>query len=130
MKRIILGLSLILMLIQNGFAKTDAEYDKKIANESEKVWKQTYRCNKAANNHRTTAKVSVCLKAIKIQKNTNYNHEVMLANNYLNAGVLYDESEGNYLKAYEFWMKSAKLGNTNAQHNLNRLCKKSPWACK
>ena len=133
MKRIVLSLSVLLMLVQNGFAETDAEYDKKIDNGSSELWKQTYRCNKATNNHTTTASASICLKAIKIQKNTNFNNIVILSNNYLNTGCLYQLSEHNYIKAYEYYMKAAKLDTKfgiMAQNNLNRLCKESPWACK
>ena len=133
MKRILLGLSLLLMLVQNGFAKTDAEQDKMIINESDITWKQTYRCNKATNNHGSTSSVTVCLKAIEIQKNTNFKHDNMLANNYLNAGYLYEKSEHNYIKAYEYYMKAANVGGENglnAQNNLNIMCKKNPWACK
>ena len=33
-------------------------------------------------------------------------------------------------KTYELWLKAAKQGNSNAQGNLDILCKQSPWACK
>jgi len=50
-----------------------------------------------------------------------------------NLGVLYVKGLGvplNKIKAYQYWMKAAKQGNANAQYNLDRLCKESPWACK
>ena len=50
-----------------------------------------------------------------------------------NLGVLYVNGLGvplNKIKAYQYWMKAAKQGNANAQYNLDRLCKESPWACK
>ena len=50
-----------------------------------------------------------------------------------NLGVLYEKGLGvplNKIKAYQYWMKAAKQGNANAQYNLDRLCKESPWACK
>lgn len=51
MKRIILGISVLLILVQNGFATSDAEYDSIIASKSTNLNKQIWRCNKAANNH-------------------------------------------------------------------------------
>jgi len=48
MKRIILVLGVLLMLAQNGFAYTDAEYDAKIAEQTTEVWKQIWRCNKVS----------------------------------------------------------------------------------
>jgi hypothetical protein len=132
MKRIILGISVLLILAQNGFAETDAEFDKKIENESDKVWKQIYQCNKESSNHQRTGDVNICLKAIKlINKNPYVFKEGMQKyGEYNNAGILYKYSDKNYLKAYEYYMKAAKLGNINAQKNLNIMCKENPWACK
>ena len=129
MKRIILGLSVLLILAQNGFAETDAEYDKLIANESSKEWKQSYRCVKVTLNHSSTGDVNECLKSISLQKK-NPNTGLNIAITYLNTGVLYNESVGDKLKAYEYYMKAAKLGNVQAQKNLTIMCKQSPWACK
>ena len=36
----------------------------------------------------------------------------------------------NKIKAYHYWMKSAKQGNEEAQDYLDKLCRESPWACK
>ena len=50
-----------------------------------------------------------------------------------NLGFLYVKGKGvplNKIKAYQYWMKAARLGSTEAQHNLDILCKESPWACK
>ena len=50
-----------------------------------------------------------------------------------NLGLLYFYGKGvskNYYKAYEYWIKAAKKGNTKAQHNLDILCREHPWACK
>jgi len=44
-------------------------------------------------------------------------------------GVMFYEG-GYKIKAYQYWMKAARLGSTEAQHNLDILCKESPWACK
>ncbi len=68
MKRMVLRISILLMLVQNGFAKTDAEWDKLIANESSEYWKQSYKCDKATLNHMRTGNVNECLKSIELQK--------------------------------------------------------------
>jgi len=130
MKRIILGLSLLLMLVQNGFAYTDAWFDKNIANSTQDVDKFIWKCNKLANNYMNSGDVNICLQALKLEKKIYPNATNVIASLYLNTGLLYDESVGDKLKAYEYYMKSAKLGNVDAQHNLNIMCKESPWACK
>ena len=130
MKRIILGLSVLLILAQNGFAKSDAEWDKLIANASSEYWKQSYKCDKAMN-HPKTSDVNECLKSIELQKK-NPNGQLSLSITYLNAGFIYDES-GDDLNGYKYYMMSAKLGGEGglqAQKNLNIMCKESPWACK
>jgi len=132
MKRIILGLSLFLILMQNGFAKeyTNDEYDKKISEQTTEIWKQIWRCNKAKDNkNKYSSDVNICLKSIKMQKDAG-EVEKNLHIDYLNAGVLYRYSAKDKIKAYQYYMKSAKLGDTTAQSNLDNLCKESPWACK
>ena len=129
MKRIILGLSLLLMLVQNGFAKTDAEWDKIIAKDTLEVSKQINRCNKEAN-HRLYGHPEVCEKALKILQKDYSNENEYISYMYLNAGYLYYNSKGNYVKAYEYFMKSAKLGNTDAQKDLDILCREHSWVCK
>jgi len=50
-----------------------------------------------------------------------------------NLGSSYYNGQGvelNKIKAYQYYMKAAKKGNTNAQYNLDILCKQSPWACQ
>ena len=129
MKRIILGLSLFLMLVQNGFAETDAEYDKMIANDTLEVNKQIYRCNKATLNHPDNSNPNICTKAVELEKKLYPNNEEILSTLYLNTGVLYSNSKQDYLKAYQFYIKSAKLGNIHAQKNLDLLCKRHSWVC-
>jgi len=131
MKRIVLGICVLLLLVQNGFAKefTNAEYDKEISKQTTEVGKQIWRCNKAMNNrNKSTSDVNICLKSIEIQK-ANGTKEKDLAIGYLNIGVIYS-SQSDKLNAYKYYMKSAKLGEIQAQKNLNILCKESPWACK
>jgi len=132
MKRIILGLSVLLMLAQNGFAQTDAEYDKQIANEPDKVWKQIYRCNKEGNNHRYDGNIDVCLKAQRLIERNPYVHKegMRQSGENVNIGILYADSKKNYIKAYEYYMKAAKLEDTTAQRNLDILCRKHSWVCK
>lgn len=128
MKRIVLGISVLLMLVQNGFSRTDVEYDKIISDQTTEVWKQIWRCNKATMNHLSTANVNICLKAVKLEKKNNFKEEEIKIT-YLNIGVMYD-NQGDKLNAYKYYMKSAKLGNTRAQQNLSIMCKQDPWACK
>ena len=50
-----------------------------------------------------------------------------------NLGALYVKGLGvplNKIKAYQYWMKAARQGDAKAQHNLDILCRESPWACK
>ncbi len=50
-----------------------------------------------------------------------------------NLGLLYVYGRGvkqNKIKAYHYWMKAARRGITEAQHNLDILCRQSPWVCK
>jgi len=132
MKRIILVLSLLLMFVQNGFAESDAEYDKIIANKSDKVWKQIYRCFKEIDNHRDEGNVDVCLKAQRLIEKNPYVYIEGVSeygvNNHI--AVLYDEGKKDYIKAYEYYMKAAKLGSSKAQHNLDILCREHSWVCK
>lgn len=130
MKRIILGLSLVLMLVQNGFAKSDAEYDKEIRQATLEVNKQIDRCNKEADNHRIYGNPAVCEKALKMIQKDYPNEKEFTSNMYLNGGLLYETSKKNYIKAYEYFMKSAKLGNTGAQIDLDILCRNHSWVCK
>jgi len=131
MKRIILGLSLLLMLVQNGFAMSDAEFDKRITNATDKIWKQMLRCYKAVENHEMTSEPKVCIETISLIEN-NKNHSLYSEKSdlLLKAGLLYYQSKKNYIKAYEYWMKAAKLGNTVAQGNLDILCRNHSWVCK
>jgi len=131
MKRIILGLSLLLMLVQNGFAETDAEYDKLIMNSTSNLHKQMYRCLRSAFNHPTTSNPDICIKVLDIAKKDNVKlSKDDISETYLKSAVLYYSSKKDYIKAYEYWMKSAKLGNTTAQSNLDVLCKEHSWVCK
>ena len=129
MKRIILGLSVFLLLTQSLIAMTDEEWDKRISEETIEVWKQIWRCDKAVQNHMYTANVNICLKAIKLKKQNGVEESDFDAI-YEYTAILYSESAGDKLKAYEYFMKAARLGNTNAQKNLDIMCKQSPWACK
>jgi len=132
MKRIILGLSVLLMLAQNGFARdyTNAELDVKIAEQRTELDKQAWRCNKAmAPQNSNHSNVNDCLKAIKMGKANGYSEKDM-SWLFLNAGVIYRYSNKDYIKAYEYYMKAAKLGETMAQTNLDSLCRKHSWVCK
>ncbi len=114
------------MLVQNGFAMTDEEYDKKIS----EVNKQIVNCNKEAKNHLKTGDVNICLKALKMEQQIFPHEKSIISDLTALVGLLYDESKGDKLKAYEYYMKAAKLGNIDAQKNLSIMCKNNPWACK
>ena len=134
MKRIILGLGLLFMLAQNGFAKdyTDVEWDIKIANAPDKIWKQYYKCRQVVENHRTKSDPEICKQVVPLIKNSHKSHALHNEESdiLLKVGYLYDYSKKNYLKAYEYYMKSAKLGDTTAQRNLDSLCREHSWVCK
>ncbi len=132
MKRMILGVSVLLMLVQNGFSMSNEEYDKRISMQTTEVNKQIWRCNKAQNiRNSSTSDINICLESIKLQKE-NGRKEKDLAIDYLNTGVLY-KNQGDILNAYKYYMKSAKQGGKAgklSQQYLNQICKESPWACK
>jgi len=128
MKRIVLGLSIFLLLSQSLIAMTDEEYDIKISEQTTEVWKQIWRCNKASRNHKHTADVDICLKAVELLKNDNWeekDYRIL----YLNIGATYNYQDDK-LNAYKYYIKAAKLGEIDAQKNLKILCKEDPWACK
>ena len=130
MKRIILGFSLLLMLAQNGFARTDAEYDVKIKEQKIEVNKQIWRCNKAALNHKYNSNPEVCIKAYNELEKEYPNEKDTIAVMALSSGLLFNYSKKNYMMAYQYYIKSAKFGNTIAQKNLDILCRKHSWVCK
>ena len=132
MKRIILGLSLLLMLVQNGFADTDAEFDFNIKRTTGYI-QQNIKCEKMAGNHLETSNAKECVKAVKMLEQLSDSNPDKLE--YLdsiahNAGQLFYFSENNKIKAYEYWYKAAKLGHKTASKNLSIMCKQDPWACK
>ncbi len=139
MKRIILGISVFLMLVQNGFAEqyTDAQYDKYINRYKDTVpaKAQLFRCIKVANNYADTGDVNECLKSIENIENgltlgsLDSNKQKYLAENYLNAGVIY-KNQFDTVNAYKYYLKAAKLGNKIAPQYLDNICKQSPWVCK
>jgi len=132
----ILGISVLLLLVQNGFATTEKELNGFIKTYAQyPTLVQLLKCEKEAGFHSSSGNVHKCLKAIEDISNNgdlgplnNDRHE-FLGESYMNAGVLYDH-QGDKLNAYKYYMKSAKLGEVDAQKNLNIMCRKSPWACK
>ena len=131
MKKIILGLSLLLMLIENSFAETDAEYDKAIINATSSLNKQMYHCLKSTFNHPNTSNPDVCMKVLDIAKEDNVKlSKDDISEIYLKSALLYYSSKQDYISAYKYFMKSAKLGNTVAQGNLDVVCRDHSWVCK
>ena len=118
------------MLVQNGFAQTDAEYDKDIANETDKVLKQIYRCNKAGDKrHNKKSDPKICEKAIELIK-IYPREDASIPIAQYNTGLIYYFSKDNKIKAYEYWYLAARGGNKSAQGNLEILCRDDSWACK
>ena len=132
MKKVILGLSLLLMLVQNGFATTDAEYDRLASASNTELGKYHYTCMKDAMNHSYTGDVNNCLKAIELFEQYKDYPSIysQLPLTLLNASFLYDVSERNYVKAHEYYIKAAKLGNIQAQTNLDIMCREHSWVCR
>jgi TPR repeat protein len=59
--------------------------------------------------------------------------DFLKANAYLKIGYMYNTGQGgkkDKIKAYKYYMESAKLSNKDAQNNLDILCSESPWACR
>ena len=131
MKRIILGLSLFLMLVQNGFADTsEAAYEAYAKTLEFEYDKAGVRCAIESRFHKDRANVDICLKAVKLMKESNNpDAKKKLPGTLIGLGNLYYSSK-NYVKAYKYYMESAKLGNTGAQRNLDILCRNHSSVCK
>ncbi len=135
MRRIILGISVLLMLVQNGFA--GEKEDASLVNEykHQKALHQVLLCENEVIYHSNSGNTNICLKAVNyiIQGEdlgfSSKKKQKFLAESYMNAGVLYDHSNDK-LNAYKYYMEGAKLGDIQAQKNLDIMCKESPWACK
>ena len=128
MKRIILGLGVLLILAQNIFAYTDAWFDLQISKETTELRKQLYRCAKEAMNHNNSGNAEVCVKANKLmEQNGGFSNED-IAIGYLNTGILYEHSDKR--KSYKYYFMATKLGNANAKNNLVVMCLHNMWACK
>ena len=135
MKKIFFILSVLLLVAQNSFAgeKEDVALAKKFKHQ--KALHQVLLCENEMNYHANEGKIDVCLKAVKyIQKGYDLGilknrKKEFIAESYLNAGVI-AYSSGDKIKSYQYFIKAAKLGDTQAQKNLDILCKESPWACK
>jgi len=130
MKRIILGLGVLLMLVQNGFAMSNAEFDAKIAEQTKEIDKQIWRCNKEQFNNKYYGDPRVCIKALKMVKKDYPDAKSTIHILSVAVGILYEDSKKDYVKAYEYYMKAVKLGSTDAQNNLDILCSKHSWVCK
>ena len=131
MKRIILGLSMLLMLAQNGFAVSNTEYDTLISEAPNKYIKQVYKCEQLANYNVKKGDVSICTKAVSLLEKLPLSSPIKqyLGSISDNAAVVFYQ-QGDKINAYKYFMKSAKNGYKPAQKHLDIVCKESPWACK
>ena len=121
MKRIILGLSLLLMLVQNGFAlDLNAQWSK-----------QVIKCENQLNLE-AKANIDECSQAITILEKSSKlskDQKKYLAESYMNKGVLY-YFKSDFVNSYKYLMIGAKKGNLKAQSNLDILCNQHSWVCK
>ena len=127
MKRIILGLSVLLMLVQNGFALNDSK-----AAKIKYIRNQVSLCNKEIQNIKY-ADVNICIKAKKLMLNNGgilvfTKQDIASINQFI--GVIYHITLHDKIKAYKYYMISAQQGCIEAQDNLDIMCRKSPWACQ
>ena len=136
MKKLVLGLSALLMVVQSGFATEKEDMALAEQYKSHTALYQVLKCENEMQYHADkNGDPNICLKAVEYIKKgkdmgflANKNKEY-IAESYLNAGVIY-YNKGDKLSAYKYFMKSAKLNNLQAQKNLDILCKQSSWACK
>jgi hypothetical protein len=126
MKKLIFGSSLFLVMLQNGFAYTSAEFDSAIKREHRPWLKQVIKCSKVASIPNSDS-VNVCLKAIDMTKNKpiRYKSEVLH-----NTATVYYFDLGDKVKAYKYWKKASDLGNIGSQKHLSIMCNQDAWACK
>jgi len=139
MKRIILGLSVLLMLVQNVVANESDDMDYVNSKKNQPALYQFMLCVNETTYHQNNGNVNICLKAVQYIKQgkdlgfLSDKREEELGQAYLKTAVLYQVSEKNYVKAYEYYMKTAKT-NTDAskiaQQNLDILCNQHSWVCK
>ena len=135
MKRIVLGISILSVLVQNGLAGEKENISLANQYKHQKALYQVLICENEMSYHDKNGDANICIKAAKYINQgedlgvLSKDKQKYLAESYLNAGLIYDHS-GNKLNAYKYYMKSAKTGDLQAQKNLDIMCKKSPWACK
>jgi len=179
MKRIVLGISVFLMLVQNGFA--GRKEDIVLANQykHQKALYKLLLCASDAQYYKTeNTNPEQCIEAAnRILKGEDLgvlseDRKTYLGESYFNAGIIYQFKLHNHkkalesylkaynvgycdkdncsvgrnigyyyatgeggtpldkIKAYQYFLESAKYGNAGSQKNLDVMCKESPWACK
>ena len=119
MKRIVLGISVLLMLVQNGFASDYSHMDTK-------WFQEVLKCEKEAGSRESlkTATVQYCLNVIDILKDRNNRtdkEQEYLAESYYNAGVIYGMGL-KYKKAkleVKMYQKAIKHGSCEYSDNCS-----------
>ena len=135
MKRIVLGVSVLLMLVQNGFAGEKENLALANQYKHQKALYQVLLCENEMSYHDKNGDANICIKAAKYINQgedlgiLSKDKQKYIVESYLNAGVIYSH-QSDKLNAYKYSMKAAKLGSIQAQKNLNIMCKESQWACK
>jgi hypothetical protein len=130
MKRIILGLSILLILVQNGFAEgSNGDWLRYLVECSAQATQAT----KYDNHAYFKVNMDGCHKAIMILETTPKLSKMQndaLTESYTNMGVLY-YYKSDWINSYKYLKIAADRGNLIARRNLeNVLCKEHPWACK
>ena len=115
------------MLVQNGFARTDAKYNKLIKDEKDPLTKQILMCEKEASNYLDYGLPQICMDSANLYKKE---QELSTVNKerygeaYNNAGMMYAYGKGNknFKKAYEMFLNAYKVGygkkHSDVMHKL------------
>ena len=125
MKRIILGLGVLLILAQNGVALDfNTNFNAKWFKQVQKCEDQTYLKDKA-----NIVECSKAINMIEKYSQLDKDQKELLAESYMNMGFLY-YYKSDYVNSYKNLIIGAKKGSLQAQKNLDILCRQHSWVCK
>ncbi len=114
MKKIVLGISVLLMLEQNIFAYTDEQYDKWIKEEKNPLTKHTLMCENESVNHIDYGSPQICIDSANLykkQKKLSTDEQKNYGEAYYNAGIIYTfgKENKNYKKAFDMFLSAYKV---------------------
>jgi TPR repeat protein len=127
MKRIILGISVLLLLVQTAFAYTDEEFDRWIKDEKNPLTKQTFMCEKEVTHHKDYGSPQICIDSASLykkQKILSTDEKDYYGEAYNNAGIIYTFGKGNknLKKAHKMFLNAYKVGygkkHSDVMHKL------------